>query len=235
VVKIERLFGAARILEIADALKLRAAQRAIDKKAPFHRERNSMADAVLIEAYGDIVATTRTRGIRFAFVTHNIKDFSQGNGDTRVPHPDLASHFSKIRSLYSNNLGELLKRIDPELLAELQFDEEFTFEPRSASQIFSESEDLAKKIWYDHHQMRRQMIEDGKIRIVPDAEWNISGSQNTIKHSIWEGAKKSAAKVERTFGKENVGPWTKFEWGMLNGKLSALRWCLGFEWDMLDT
>lgn len=26
-----------------------------------------------------------------------------------------------------------------------------------------------------------------------------------------------------------------FEWGMMNGKLSALRWVLGDDWDILDT
>ncbi|HRJ72005.1 MAG TPA: hypothetical protein PLS03_07255, partial [Terrimicrobiaceae bacterium] len=119
--------------------------------------------------------------------------------------------------------------------AELEFEEEFTFEPRSENEIFSESENLAKKIWYDRHQLTRQRIEEGKLRIVPDANWNIEEAKNTITYSIWEGAKRSAAKVEKTFGKDNLGPWTKFEWGMLNGKLSALRWCLGDEWDILDT
>jgi len=235
VVRIEKLFAAATILEISDSFKLRAAQRAIEKKAPFHREKNSIADAVLIEVYSHIVTETRTRGTRFAFVTHNTKDFSLTTGDNRLPHEDTAPLFSKIRSLYSTNLGELLKQIDSTLLAELEFEEEFTFEPRSENEIFSESENLAKKIWYDRHQLTRQRIEEGKLRIVPDANWNIEEAKNTITYSIWEGAKRSAAKVEKTFGKDNLGPWTKFEWGMLNGKLSALRWCLGDEWDILDT
>ncbi len=39
----------------------------------------------------------------------------------------------------------------------------------------------------------------------------------------------------RRYGWENFKPLTDFEWGMLNGKLSAIRWMLGDEWDMLDT
>jgi hypothetical protein len=43
------------------------------------------------------------------------------------------------------------------------------------------------------------------------------------------------ARVVSTYGINDVGPYDKFEWGMLNGKLSALRWVLGSEWDFLDT
>ncbi len=41
--------------------------------------------------------------------------------------------------------------------------------------------------------------------------------------------------VEAKYGKGNLGPYDQFEWGMINGKLSALRWVLGDEWDFLDT
>jgi hypothetical protein len=45
----------------------------------------------------------------------------------------------------------------------------------------------------------------------------------------------AAKGVEKRYPKGELGPWTDFEWGMLNGKLSALRWVLGDDWDMLDT
>lgn len=43
--------------------------------------------------------------------------------------------------------------------------------------------------------------------------------------------------IDTTIGEEvrgkNPGPWDDFDWGMLNGKLSGLRWVLGEEWDSL--
>ncbi|MCM2482462.1 MULTISPECIES: hypothetical protein [Burkholderia] len=50
-----------------------------------------------------------------------------------------------------------------------------------------------------------------------------------------DGALEAAKRTEDEVGVDNLGPWSDFEWGMLNGKLSALRWILGDEWDMLDT
>ena len=45
----------------------------------------------------------------------------------------------------------------------------------------------------------------------------------------------SAERVIAQYGLENLSPYSKFDWGMLNGKLSVLRWVMGDDWDMLDT
>ena len=44
----------------------------------------------------------------------------------------------------------------------------------------------------------------------------------------------AAKKTEEELDQSQLGPWD-VEWGMINGKLSALRWVLGDDWDMLDT
>jgi hypothetical protein len=56
-----------------------------------------------------------------------------------------------------------------------------------------------------------------------------------IHRAVWDRAEFNARRLEEKHGIDVLGPWNDFEWGMVNGKLSALRWVLGDEWDMLDT
>jgi hypothetical protein len=92
-------------------------------------------------------------------------------------------------------------------------------------------DELVDKVWYNRHQNRMWRIEHGEIEIVPEGTERYGS--NVIHEHILEGAIKSAERVEEKY--EDTGPWSDFEWGMINGKLSALRWVLGDEWDMLDT
>lgn len=232
--RIEKLLRAARKVPTTDALKALAAQRALDKRAPFHRSKNSIADAVLIETYAELLKE-RTAGLRFVFVTHNKHDFSDPKGEHK-PHPDLAALFSKVRSLYFINLGQALRRIAPALVTDAMFEREWQEEPRSASEILAAEKELYDKVWYNRHKVWEQKIELGEIQLVEKETFPVADqSRRPIQRNVWELAKRAARRKEKQYGAENLGPWDDFEWGMLNGKLSALRWVLGSEWDFLDT
>ena len=234
--QIENVFSRTPVIEISDAVKLRAAQRAIDKRAPFHRQRNGIDDAILIEVYADAVGAKTPRGTRFAFVTHNTKDFSHPNVSNKLPHPDVEGCFSRSRSLYFITLGEALRRVHPAQFSDLMIEQEWVEEPRRLTEIVDTIDELCTKIWDSRHQLRRQQIDLGKIKIVEKETFPVKNHlRRPIQRDIWEGALKSAAKVEKKYGLENLGPWDDFEWGMLNGKLSALRWVLGDKWDSLYT
>lgn len=231
--KIEKLFSTTVITETSDAIRLRASERAIDKRAPFHNGRNNFADAVLIEMYGEAAQGSG----RYAFVTHNKRDFSYPNKNEKLPHPDIASYFSKIKSRYFIKLGDALKTERPMHFAEAMELYEFSTEPRRATEISDAIGELLDKIWYDRHMVTRYKIQTGKIKVVPKKDYapkNYQERERMISSDILAGALRSAKKVERKYGKNNLGPYSKFDWGMMNGKLSALRWVFGDEWDMLD-
>jgi hypothetical protein len=232
--QIATLIRAGDIVETTDAMKLRASERAMQKKAPFHRDKNSFNDALIIEVYEDYIRQHNKAGDRFAFVTHNTRDFSDPLGNNKLPHPDFASLFSKRKSRYFINIGDALDNAN--LKAAVAWIDGYDQPTRSETDISEAIDELIDKVWYDRHMVSRHKIERGIEKVVPtlpDVPWQ--KRRNLIQQDIWEGALKSAAKVERRLGKENLGPWSKFEWGMINGKLSALRWVLGDEWDMLDT
>lgn len=228
-------FKDAIVVETTDWQKVAAAERALHRKAPCHHEnKNSIADALLIETYAWVVRTGSPRE-RFAFVTHNKHDFS--GVDHRKPHDDIAPLFSKIKSLYFVNLSELFARIDPSAYSEIRYEQSWQEEVRGVTEIGDAIDLLTRQVWYNRHKNREYWVENGKTKIVSREQWEKGKRNNSdeIIDEIWKGALKAAATTEREVGLENLGPWTDFEWGMINGKLSALRWVLGDEWDMLDT
>ena len=66
---------------------------------------------------------------------------------------------------------------------------------------------------------------------------NLKEGTETIDPEIEKGMVAAMRAAEKKYGKKKLRNYyhTDFERGMLNGKLSALRWVLGDEWDMLDT
>jgi len=230
--RIEKLMSLFPVLEFSEHAKLLAAERAIAKKAPFHGGKNSMSDAVLIETYGECVREKKNRGVRFAFVTHNKHDFSVPNGNQKMPHADIAPYFSKVKSLYFLSLAEALRRVEPSLVSDLMIMGSFEYESREMSELMEAEDLLVHQVWYNRHQVTIEKIEEGKIKLVNDYKGFSPGLMDA---KFWKGARRSAKLVEKKYGLENLGPWSDFEWGMINGKLSALRWVMGFDWDLLHT
>jgi hypothetical protein len=93
---------------------------------------------------------------------------------------------------------------------------------RSIDAILKAEQEFMDVIWYDRKLVLQQRLKEGAETIMPD---------------IKKGMLAAMRRVEKKYGKKNLRNHYRddFGWGMLNGKLSALRWVLGDDWDMLDT
>jgi len=109
------------------------------------------------------------------------------------------------------------------------------FPPRRFIEIQDAINKLLDQIWYNRHQVWNEKLQSGETKMINnDEERGKDPFGLRIHRRVWEGAEASARRLEGKYGIDELGQWDDFEWGMLNGKLSALRWVLGDEWDMLD-
>ncbi|MER8581067.1 PIN domain-containing protein [Mesorhizobium sp. M1423] len=235
--RIERLLTAANAIPATETIKARAADRALGSVAPCHRQKNSIGDAIIIETYADQIGRADGNDL-FAFITHNKVDFSQEGGDHRQPHADLVPLFDGLRSRFRTLLADLLNDLDQDLLANYDLQLYGATQVRGFSEIIEAEHLLYRQVWYNRHQNLRIDIERGKTKVVSDKEWTAArprSRQKLITEGTWKLAREAGRRTEEEVGIENLGLWDNFEWGMVNGKLSALRWVMGDDWDMLDT
>ncbi len=142
-------------------------------------------------------------------VTIGLEEFKQIQGNTVAMKQSLQTCFKEENTQNEESTE-----------ADYYEGDSYEDKTRAIDEIVRAIDELFDKIWFDRHLSLRYRIENKGEYVDP---------------KIWKDALKAAQKVIDKFGEDNLGPYSDFEWGMLNGKLSALRWVLGDEWDMLDT
>ena len=232
--RIESVMASSPAIAASEEAKSRVIERALAKLVPFHRSKNSVADGLLLEIFAEAAAEPETE---FFFVTHNTRDFSQCDGDRSLPHVDLQPVFSTKNRYYAASIVDVVKRIDGQMLAEYEWECTCHPEPRWLSDILDAEQLLFRQVWYNRHMNLRREVESGDVRIVTNEDFErLDGYRpEVVVDTVWQSALKAAKKTEDEVGRDFLGPWDDFKWGMINGKLSAIRWVLGDEWDMLDT
>jgi hypothetical protein len=121
----------------------------------------------------------------------------------------------KIRCWEKPHLVRMLRR---KMVLQRKYD--LTDVPiRSVKQILAAENEMFTRVWYGRKGTAKEYRAEG----TPE--------------DIIKGMLRGKREAERRFGKKSLfaNMASDWDWGYVSGKLSAIRWVLGDEWDMLDT
>lgn len=94
---------------------------------------------------------------------------------------------------------------------------------RNDGSILAAYNEFWDKVWWNRHMVWIEQIESGEKPLKPGEE------------KLFSTAQKAARRIERKYGRKNLG-WDDFDLGLLSGRMSALSWVMGAEWEeSLDT
>lgn len=94
-----------------DAHKNNVIERAVNKMFPFHRNKNSIKDALISETFTEFINHLPVDCEKIYFITDNTDDFSDTSNKT-APHPDWATNFTDT-IIYSTNIASVINEIEP--------------------------------------------------------------------------------------------------------------------------
>jgi len=105
-------------IPIKDEHKMTVIDWALSQKAPFHRKKNSVADALILLSAVDYIKENGINNVNYnridvldsIFVSYNSDDFSKGikGSDKNIIHPDLKPLLDSVGMTYERNFGKIL-------------------------------------------------------------------------------------------------------------------------------
>jgi hypothetical protein len=92
---------------------------------------------------------------------------------------------------------------------------------RTEKEISEAEDEMFDRVWFE-----RKKVYITKL---------IDNEEAMPSKDVMDTMRKAYRDVEKKYGREELNIDDDFAWGFVNGKLSALRWVLGDDWDNLDT
>lgn len=106
---IDKLFSVSTIMEVTQEMKIEVIDWALKKTAPFSKNKNSVADALILLSFVEYRKKKYNEGLqpKAYFISKNHNDYSSEN-DKDIIHPDLSTLIGSVNINYCRHINQSL-------------------------------------------------------------------------------------------------------------------------------